>query len=733
MKLIGVDRDGKEVAAAASAGITSISQTIRLSSSGQGISVIKLLGGAGETVLISLCCHKPGGIADTRNCVRFDTVEVRGKVVELTHQGMVFRDAKRKAALNVDTQRRPAPLNFAGTGLRIDLPGRSSEVRLRLSLKRGSRYEIRALDRSGKQLAVDGGSGGAAMTLALKADDIATLQIEAASGGQLMEICRRETRGIELPGISSIRDRVIDVAARVATQTRLPRVRSGLRGGDPDTDWPSQVVSTHQRPGGQVCQVVRYRMPDGAAATDLIDVEGVSPNRDITLLSLCGVDEVAQIRADNDHIVRQEIRDAIAEGGTSGSGDSSVADGRPVLLKPGTRYEIRIGWSWQYWVGTSDTDNAPASPTGPWEPATEPQVFRFQTASESAAPGRQDGLNEHIFDPRDIDRYLIGSEPVNGGIAHFTDDPIVFNFAQNHIPALLEGYGRELDIVVRRTDPPPRSGVDITTLLTPLTGTMAFFNLSTALKTPFDQRVDAAIEESPCLDPGNPITPGQTLVGDFELEPNAMYDTDLMAVMIAGGGNGIRVSASRFVTSRYANPGAMLEAFGFAISPTADPSPPGELIIDAGVSFPSSGDGLTIADSAFDSVMASFGLETLGLPEETPRVFQLWQVDAAGGAMQLAALLLDGVEPINREASVVTGGSVERVTRCRVEQLTQDGRRFLPVLETQNATRILLVPEGGAFVPNHAVGELTMTTSDGPLAGRKTMRVVPLVMEVEGF
>ena len=262
---------------------------------------------------------------------------------------------------------------------------------------------------------------------------------------------------------------------------------------------------------------------------------------------------------------------------------------------------------------------------------------------------------------------------------------------------------------------------------------MAFFNLSTRLKSPFDQRVDAAIDESPCLDADAPITPGQTLVGDFELEPNAMYDVDLMAVTIAGGGDAARVSASRFVTSRYANPGEMLEAFGFAASATANPTPPGELIIDAGVSLPFAGDGLTISDSAFDSVMADLGLETLGLPDDAPRVFQLWQVDTAGGAMRLAALLLDGLEPINREASVVQGGSVERVTRCRVDRVTQDGRRFLPVRETQNATRILLVPEGGAFVPNNDVGELSMTTSDGPLTGRKTMRVVPLVMEVEGF
>lgn len=883
MRLIGFDRDGTEVAAAATAGITSVSQTVRLTSSGQGISVLELLGGAGEAMLISLCCQKPGGVPpDTSNCidlhnlprdldgkaaitvdgvqiktrsgqdlirltdqvrvgttitagadrqfeiaipsagleitlakgctdlevhvmlfaatvtavgfdatgkqvakaetpqtqrvphvlrltsaspivtvvvsggsneavlyrlccrsgdvgltadscVRFDGAAVRGKVAAFRHQGLIFRDAKRVEALTVDTQRSLVPLNFADSGLRIDLPRPAASVRLQLSLKRGSRYEIRALDRVGKQLAADGGRGGSGMTVTLEAKGIAAVQIETESGGQLLEVCARETRSIDRLSISPIRDGVTDVAVRVDSRATLPRVRSGLRGGNPDTEWPAQVISTHQRPQGQVCQVVRYRMPDGAAATDLIDVEGVSPNRDITLLSLCGVDEVAQIRADNDQIIREEIRDAIEEGGTSGSGGSSVADGRPVLLKPGTRYEIRIGWSWQSWQGTSDTDNAPAVPSGTWEPATEPQVFRFRTASEASSPARQDGLNEFIFDPRDIDRYLVCSEPANGGIAHFTDDPIVFHFAQNHIPSLLEGYGRELDIVVRRTDPPPQSGVDITTLLTPLTGTLAFFNLSKTLKSPFDQRIDEAIEESPCLDPENPITPGQTLVGDFELEPNAMYDVDLNAVTIAAGDNAVRVSASRFVTSRYANPGEMLEAFGFAIAPAANPSPPGELVINAGISLPSSGDGLTISDSAFDSTMADLGLETLGLPDAEPRVFQLWQVDSGGGAMRLAALLLDGVEPINREASVVQDGSVERVTRCRVERLTQNGRNFVPVRQTQNATRILLVPQGGAFVPNNDLGELIMTTSDGPLTGRRTMRIVPLVMEVEGF
>jgi len=60
MKLVGFDSDGNEVAAAATAGITSVSQTIRLTSNAQGISVIEILGGAGEAVLISLCCQKPG-------------------------------------------------------------------------------------------------------------------------------------------------------------------------------------------------------------------------------------------------------------------------------------------------------------------------------------------------------------------------------------------------------------------------------------------------------------------------------------------------------------------------------------------------------------------------------------------------------------------------------------------------------------------------------------------------
>ena len=69
----------------------------------------------------------------------------------------------------------------------------------------------------------------------------------------------------------------------------------------------------------------------------------------------------------------------------------------------------------------------------------------------------QDGLNEHVFDPRDVARYVTRVEPEDGRSAQFLDDPVWVHFSAGHVEHLVAQYGRTVDLRVSRTDPAPQS------------------------------------------------------------------------------------------------------------------------------------------------------------------------------------------------------------------------------------------------------------------------------------
>ena len=420
------------------------------------------------------------------------------------------------------------------------------------------------------------------------------------------------------------------------------------------SNWPGTVIREFRHENGHRCAVVRYVMPEGAKPFDRVTVTPQTEQQDIALLSLCGVDDRAAKWRARDVDVRSDLAADLA--------NDPNGDGRPVLLDPDCVYRIDIEYEWQAWQGQDDADNAPATPIDSNFGNRTSDSFFFTTASETVLPTVpdgpviQDGPNECIFDPRDVDRYLLGSDPANAAIAHFTDDPVVFYFSQAHIGNLLEVYGRELSIEVRRTDPPPQPGGDISALIAPLPGVVSKVGLPQELQSDFDQRIDVAIKAAPCLAGVDPMTGGTAMAGTYPLEPKVMYDCDLMARVSADHTDKLRAQASRFTTSRYANPREMVEAIGMGTGSQASPAPPFELVIEQGKSVPANIMGPS--DRDFDIAMADMGLETLGLPDGQPRLFQIWQPDAAGGAMHMVALLVDALEPLDRKAAIVQGDSM---------------------------------------------------------------------------
>ena len=135
-----------------------------------------------------------------------------------------------------------------------------------------------------------------------------------------------------------------------------------------------------------------------------------------------------------------------------------VDERREIVLAPATEYQLEIGWSWQVWQPEDPNETAARPrPDRPGWPAP-PTCCASRTAPDAGAtPAQQDGLNEHVFDARDVGRYLIGVEPANGRATQFTGDPIWAHFDAGHVKQLLEQYGRTLAIEIRRTDPKPQS------------------------------------------------------------------------------------------------------------------------------------------------------------------------------------------------------------------------------------------------------------------------------------
>jgi hypothetical protein len=741
----GYDNNRKLVAQGQSGQQQKTPHVIRLRAQ-RPITSVVVRGGGGEGVIYRICCLSgPAGIA-TNRCITFKNARRRSLAVEsLEQEGLVFTDLANQKTLRITdritidgTEFRAGSdgvneLGFGANGLGITLPHPCSNVRLLLALPKGAKYKIQALTRDGRSVKGEGGrSIGNALSITLKGQAISRIVIDTTTSGMLAEICvceaDAETRDTGNATHRNGREpRREEIALPVVTAEDVDG------DGQPST-WPGELIQTFTQNNGVVCGVVRYQMPRGADAFDRVIVTPRNKSQELTLLGLCGVDERAALWRARDEEVRDDLINAITKtAGSGGTPNAAGSDGRPVLLDPNSEYELEVKWSWQSWVGEDDNDNAPATPPAGKFSAGTPQVFRFRTAPEDASlPKLQDGPNEYVFDPRDVDRYLVGSDPKNGEIAHFTDDPVVFHFSQDHIANLLERYGRELNIEIRRTDPPAQANADIAGLIAPLPGILEFFMPPLEMLSDFERRINAVVAEKPCIPGINRVLGGTTLAGIFPLEPRVMYDADLMTRMITNAGEKIRVQASRFMTSRYANPTEMIEALGMDTAGSVAPVPMKELILDAGASVPS--DVLSASDRDFDAAMVAMGLDTLGLPDDEPRMFQIWQPNATGTVLSMVGVLVDALEPLDRIASVIVDSEVQIAIRCRIDHARIDGYRFKVIRRTRNATRALLRAPSGFIAPADASSfELHFETNNAMLIGRQYVRTLPLVMQIEGF
>lgn len=702
-----------------------------------GIASLVISGGSGEAVLFRVC--RADTAMPEKSCITFANARVDQGVIDFEHLGHSFEDLSGCGVLRLTDEvtatsgvgqpgRDGVPeLRFADEGLRIKLPGPCDYVTIKAMPFTDSGLKAEARDAVGARVDAVSTPSGQGVERILEFEAKGIVLIDIFGGGNeavLYEICCTRTDGDtgNRPGD----DEPVDRPAPGDTEG-LPAVR-GLVGDENADRWAGRVVGPPESDRGLDCRIVVYEpRPPARGPWDGFTVTAPE-GKTVTLLSVCAIDHAAVDRRDEDRDARDDLVAVVAE-----IAEEAPTARREIVLEPGEDYELSITWSWQAWqANEAGTDSPPTTPdAAAWTAADAAQVFRFRAASEDAATGlTQDGLNEHVFDARDIARYLTLIEPEDGRSVHFLEDVIWAHFSTGHVRQLLERYGRMLTVEVKRTDPPPQSSpADLATALAALSGVFHWVAGPSALDSPAHRRINDAMFEAPCL-PDGPVTGGASLGGRFELEPLAMYDLNLIAVR-TDGTDPVLVSGTRFTTSRYADPPALIEALGFGVA-TEAPFPADEIILPDGAVLP--GGTMEISDVLLGELLAEMAADTLPLPLTDPRTYVVWRFNLGSASWTVEGLLIDSLESLNRQIAVETDGVAEIVTRCKIASARLGATDFTVHRATRNWTRVFLKPTApvGLTRGRHSLS-VTFETSDGGVTASRTITDLPKILEREGL
>ncbi len=718
----GVDGQGKEVARVRSSSKQGVPLKLTLASSGDAIVQISLLGGSGEGMFFRLCCLDR---AAQERCIDFKGLKLADAVSSFSHGKIAFSDLGEQNGLRlvdlVDVTRAEPSAGSDGVpellvprgGLGIKLPEAADTVLIR-AMTFGGLIKAEARNARGARVdgAVSSNKKGVEHELRLSGPEIVQVELfSEAEDSVIHEICMSVG---ESEGDGSSPD---DLDGLPIVFGRPGRDERGDR-------WPGRILSSHKLSDGRHCHVVAYAAQEQGRPYDAFDL--VSPNGwEVSFLSACAVDRVAVENRQDDQRLRDERISVLTS-----VLQAEVTERRDIILEADTVYDIEIGWSWQAWEGNDDGSYSPpaVSATDDWQPAQELQVFSFATAGDTLGIGQmQDGVNEHVFDARDMARYINLVEPVDGRAIHFTGDPLWVHFSEGHVSQLAELYGYELAIEVRRTDPPPQ----VTRAL--LIDKMAPLPVITswhAGPTDFDSRgatrINKALLEAPCLPDGS-ATGGASMAATVELEPLAMYDLNLVA-RDKDSDLSILISGTRFTTSRYEGPQQMLADLGYDAAGEA-PFPAREILV-TGPPRDLSG-AFEESDTALGELLAQFDADTLPLPTDRPNSHVVWRFDGADWVID--GVLVDSLEPMKREGAVVTASGSEIVTRLLLAQ-GAIGTESLEVYRANTQwTRVFLTPASPIKPVGETRLELTFSTPDGELSGSRVLGSLPRMLALEGL
>ncbi len=503
-----------------------------------------------------------------------------------------------------------------------------------------------------------------------------------------------------------------------ATTGALPVVLGTVVGGG-EQEWIPKVEQ-EVRSGSGVCSLVHYTPPTPGRWSTVRIREWAGTGRNdvgrVGLVRLCGTSGQAQVAADGNAAFAAWL---LAEINAHAAADEPS---RKDLLAPSTGYRIRISWQWQGWVKSESQPSPPSMPpSSGWQDGPA-QVFRFRTAATAITTGTPPAelTDEHDFDARSLQRYLIGFDPDTRSAPHLLDDRLRVHLAVDHADQLAGLYGRHVQLRLRRTDPPPGSLAEqphpddepITVVWGPL------FD---ALRPLGQKRFLDAIREAPCLE--EPALGGTTGEVIADLVAGAWYDLMLLATPTASpNAEHVVIARAHFQASRYRNETDLLGALGFSTG-----SPAAFIAPDAIVAAPVPPGALQVGDRDLDAALAAAGLDPWPLSDQA-RSSILWRND--GGTWKLAGLLLEAPEPIVR-----SGMTSLDVTSCSygVVPLALRARNLA-------GTRVLLTPAApvavaGAdtltLVLTRSVTDRTGTVTSTVLTGRRFALDVPRTVQME--
>lgn len=434
----------------------------------------------------------------------------------------------------------------------------------------------------------------------------------------------------------------------------------------------------------------------------------------IAVAQVCGTRWESVYTYAADEAYADALTDQLAAAGAA-PGDPTP---RP-LLRPEAEYELSVDWQWQAWTPEEPGQSPPPPDSGAWEPV-QTDHYRFRTAP-AIAPDERDmptidddrpslPYREDVFDARDLSRYLIGLEPTTGSDPHFLDDSLRAHFHVQYVEQMLEAYGMDFRVRVRRTD--PRPGETSANPLPDQAVILAVQPLLLDLAAPSDQRIRTAALDAQCID--EPWLGGQTLAVDTELRPRAQYDFELLAEPRTGGTAPVVVGRSHFTASAYADATALFADLGFSSTP--EPGLPHDALVSGPLpGAPEAGDG------PLETAMQDLGLDPWPLSPQ-PRTSVLWIQSA--GTWSIAGVLLEGHEPIVRPGRVEIGRAT--LGRQRLHVARQNAAR----------TRLLLTPDSSPWqiqLSGETPLELRLEMPGRSRTVRRTLLHVPVMAYQEGF
>ncbi len=409
--------------------------------------------------------------------------------------------------------------------------------------------------------------------------------------------------------------------------------------------------------------VVAFRQREGEPPAGQVTIS-YRLGADLGVIGIGGITVGASAHAERENRQTERLKDALgqAAGAPPPTDPGDLGTRHRTILQPGRLYRLDVGMKWQGWLSRQDEaghvsavdDNPPLMNTyrrnGEENATTRRQLF-FRTAEKSAVPPPSPAetafstwlmLKQDTFEPELIERHLTGYEPAQSELFRFTGDPLRAHFAQSHVPALAKAYGFELEVAIRRVDRPGDEYSD-PRLFAPLWT----YAPSPAFLTPVDRQRFSYAMASPCVRP----MPGLCGTVETELEAQAWYEVNVLAVPDAGGVRRGRLPGVSFRTSRWRDPADMFAGLGLSVDggEGADIIT-GDLAI-ATMDLP----GGRVAEGDDQAFVAALeAMDLAGWPQaEEPRLSRLWL--RREERWLFAGMMLESPEPIHREGRLSIG------------------------------------------------------------------------------